>query len=132
MANALDLHTLWAEPDKSRLTAKQLSFRLPVPVAAKLFAIAEMFPHRSRTQLVGDLLGAAINDFEQSFAPVRGQSGSHPVTGEAIYEDVGPIKRYRELANRHYKALEAELGNKNAPPLFQGGFWRTEEPEDRS
>ena len=55
---ASDLVTVWGAPDNSRLTAKQYSFRLPVHVAAKLAALESLYPTRSRTQLVGDLLTA--------------------------------------------------------------------------
>ena len=34
-----DLHKLWGMPDNSRLTPKQLSFRLPVHVAAQINAL---------------------------------------------------------------------------------------------
>ena len=59
---ASDLVTVWSAPDNSRMTTKQYSFRLPVHVAAKLSALEELYPTKSRTQLVGDLLSAAIMD----------------------------------------------------------------------
>ncbi|RTL28978.1 MAG: hypothetical protein EKK47_15015 [Burkholderiales bacterium] len=57
-----DLHSVWSAPDNSRLTAKQYSFRLPVHVAAKLAAMGEMYPNKTRTQIVGDLLSTAIDE----------------------------------------------------------------------
>jgi hypothetical protein len=113
------------------LTAKQLSFRLPVHVAAKLLALGDMFPHKTRTQLVGDLLATALTDLEQSFPSEREErEDMHPETKERIYEDVGPVRQYQELANRYYKSLEAELGNKHAPPLFVGSVWFTAKDEN--
>ena len=133
MIKPSDLHKVWGAPDNSRLTAKQLSFRLPVHVAAKLLALADMFPHKTRTQLVGDLLATALTDLERSFPSVKGErEDQHPETHETIYEDVGPVRQYRELANRHYKALEAELGNKHASPLFEGTVWFTPKDESES
>jgi hypothetical protein len=55
-----DLHSVWSMPDNTRLTAKQYSFRLPVHVAAKLAALCELYPNKTRTQIVGDLLATAI------------------------------------------------------------------------
>ena len=57
---ASDLVTVWSAPDNSRLTSKQYSFRLPVHVAAKLAALEDLYPTRSRTQLVGDLLAPEV------------------------------------------------------------------------
>jgi hypothetical protein len=47
---AADLVNLWNAPDNSRLTTKQLSFRLPVHVAAKLPALCDLYPNKNRTE----------------------------------------------------------------------------------
>ena len=116
---ASDLVTVWSAPDNSRLTAKQYSFRLPVHVAAKLAALEEMYPTKSRTQLVGDLLSAAITEVEKSFPNVTGSSvGFHPDTHEELFEDVGPASAYYEKANKHYTEIEKDLGNESPGKLF--------------
>jgi len=117
---ASDLVTVWGAPDNSRLTAKQYSFRLPVHVAAKLAALEDLYPTRTRTQLVGDLLSTAINDVESNLerheeAPLRIR---HPDTGEELFEEAGQIVTYRALANKHYFEIEREMGNKHPDPLF--------------
>lgn len=119
MIKPADLHKVWVAPDNTRLTNKQFSFRLPVHVAAKLSALCEMFPQKTRTQIVGDLLAAALDDFEESFTFVEGpQVWEDPDTHEAIYEDIGPRQRYWKLADHHYRELERELGNEDPPYLF--------------
>jgi hypothetical protein len=121
MIKPADLHKVWAAPNNSRLTAKQFSFRLPVHVAAKLSALCEMFPDKSRTQIVGDLLATALEDFAQSFPSIAGrQVGNHPDTGEAVYEEIGPGMDYMRLANKYYREMEIELGNEEPKPLFPG------------
>ena len=115
---ASNLVTVWSAPDNSRLTARQYSFRLPVHVAAKLAALEEMYPSKSRTQLVGDLLSAAIAEMERSFPYVEGAViDRHPETGEEIFEDIGPKSTYQEMANKHYDDIEKELGNDKPPRL---------------
>jgi len=123
---AADLVTVWSAPDNSRLTAKQYSFRLPVHVAAKLAALEELYPTRSRTQLVGDLLTAAIAEVEKSLESHAGAplGHKHPETGEEMYEEEGQIASYRRAANRHYQAIETELGNES-PGLLFGGLYAT-------
>lgn len=119
---AKDLHAVWSEPDNSRLTAKQFSFRLPVHVAAKLAAIGDMYPNKTRTQIVGDLLTTAIEEWSSQLPSVKGQfiqthveAGCEPVK---IFEEVGPIGRYQKLTNAHFIELEKELGNESPEPFF--------------
>lgn len=109
---AQNLHAIWSAADNSRLTAKQSSFRLPVHVAAKLAALSELYPNKTRTQLVGDLLAAALSDVEAAFPPVKGRLFDRDrETGEELFEDVGMHARYAELANKYFAELEKELGN---------------------
>ena len=60
------LHDIWASPDNTRLVSKQFSFRFPVHIAAKIAALAEIYPQKNRTQIVADLLTAALDDLEKS------------------------------------------------------------------
>ena len=115
---ASDLVTVWSAPDNSRLTPKQFSFRLPTHVAAKLAALEEMFPGRSRTQLVGDLLASALSEAADALPAIDGRPlGEDPDTGEKIHEMVGPRARFFELAEKHFKAIEEDLGNETPGPL---------------
>lgn len=115
---ASDLVTVWSAPDNSRLTAKQYSFRLPVHVAAKLAALEEMYPGKSRTQLVGDLLSAAIAEVEKAFPVVLGEVVAlHPDTGEELFDEIGPRVQYQSAATRHYTEIEKELGNESPVKL---------------
>lgn len=116
---ASDLVTVWSAPDNSRLTSKQYSFRLPVHVAAKLAALEDLYPARSRTQLVGDLLAAAIADVETKLPTSPGPEwGSDPDTGEMMFHATGQGVTYRELANKHYEVIERDLGNDSPAKLF--------------
>lgn len=49
---------------RSDLTSYQFSVRFPVHVAAKLKALQEMYPGKTLTRLVGDLLEAALNHLD--------------------------------------------------------------------
>lgn len=116
---ASDLVTIWSAPDNSRLTTKQFSFRLPVHVAAKLAALEALYPTRSRTQLVGDLLAAAIDDIEKKLPSFAGKPfGVDPDSGEDLFEATGPVATYRKLANNFYSEIEREMGNENPAKLF--------------
>lgn len=115
-----DLHSLWTAPDNSRITSKQFSFRLPVHVAAKLSALVEMYPQKTRTELVGDLLATALDEVVKGMPLIQGKFYDHdPDTGDELYEDVGPAPRFWKLADKYYKELEREMGIENPPSLSE-------------
>ena len=128
---ASSLHDVWASPDNTRLTPKQFSFRLPVHVAAKVAALCEMYPQKSRTQIIADLLTSALDELEQNL-PAELGCGPSPEDEyydrkvaeqageeyEPCYQIGGPRGRFRSLSNEHFIELEKELGNDNPQPLF--------------
>jgi len=114
------LHNVWSSPDNTRLTSKQFSFRLPVHVAAKIAALCEMYPHRTRTEIVGDLLSSAIDEFLDGLPFVKGEFIDVDYqTGEETYEDIGPKSQFWRYANKHYQELEREMGNEDPPTLYE-------------
>ena len=123
------LHDLWAGPDNSRLTTKQFSFRLPVHIGAKIAALCEMYPQKNRTQIVADLLTAALDDLEKNLPqapgkPVAARDNDEIARqigqpGQKLFYLGGARGRFQGLANKHYQELEAELGNETPLPLFQ-------------
>jgi hypothetical protein len=124
---ATDLHKIWSAPDNSRLTLNELPLRLPVHVAARIQALADMYPAKNRGEIVADLLAAALADVEKGFPPVMGSCvGQDDKTREQLFEDVGPVVQYQRLANDYYLAMEKELGNPKAQPLFAGPVIRRE------
>lgn len=126
-----ELHAVWSMPDNSRLTAKQYSFRLPVHVAAKLAALCELYPSKTRTQIVGDLLATAIEQAVEGLPSLKGRRLDHVRDDDEeeldIYEDVGPRGRFLSLSNQHYADLERELGNEEPALLYQHEY-RREDP----
>ena len=115
---AKTLSAIWGAPDNTRLTAKQSSFRLPVHVAAKLAALAEMYPQKSKTQTIGDLLAAAIAEMEKGLKSFPGEYWQTDEHDGELYWAVGPAQDFRTLSNKHYKELEKELGNESPEVLF--------------
>ena len=125
------LHDIWDSPDNSRLTPKQFSFRLPVHIAAKVAALCEMYPRKTRTQIIADLLTSALDDLECAL-PMRAgdpisEEDAHYLRLEAehnrekyepLFHMAGARATFRELANKHYQALEAELGNDKPGALY--------------
>lgn len=126
---AANLHDAWASPDNTRLTPKQFSFRLPIHVAAKVAALCEMFPHKSRTQIIADLLSSALDELDKSLPEAPGEPVEEQYNdeiaeqidrrGEKLFCLGGVRGRFQGLANQHYRDLERELGNETPDQLFQ-------------
>jgi hypothetical protein len=116
---AAELVSVWGSPDNSRLTAKQTSFRLPVHVAAKISALCDLYPTKTRTQIVGDLLSSALLEVEKALPAFQGSEWADAdPDGNPLYYAVGPAANFRERTNFHYKELEKELGVETPTPFY--------------
>jgi hypothetical protein len=90
-----------------------------VQVAAKLSALCELYPNKTRTEIVSDLLRTAIDEVEKALPSYAGKFvDRHPDTGEAMHEEEGVAAEFRELANKYHKELELELGNESPRKLY--------------
>jgi hypothetical protein len=106
-----DLVKVWDAPDNTRLTPKQVSIRLPIMVAAKISALGEMYPRKTKTELIGDLLATALDQLEDGLPSVDGKLlGVHPDGDVPIYEESWMQARFRELTQKYLGKLEAETG----------------------
>ena len=56
-----DLVKVWDAPDHSKLTPKQISIRLPIVAAAKIEALCEIFPSKTKSQIIADLIVTALD-----------------------------------------------------------------------
>ena len=130
---AADLHKVWSGPDNSRLTTKQYSFRLPVHVAANLAALCDLYPNKTKTELVGDLLAAALSEVIRHLPYERGSRigpvPDHPEWGDG-FEMKGLAAEFRQRANKHHKELERELGTEKPQPLYPGDWVVFENEQD--
>lgn len=106
---ANDLLTIWGAPEAPNLTAKQISIRLPIIVAAKISALCDLYPRKTKTEIIGDLLTTALEQLEENFPKIKGQ----PMDQEGLtYEDLGTRQTYLRLANKYLRQLEKDAGVK--------------------
>lgn len=76
--------------------------------AARLAAIAEMYPKRQTEELLGELIGAALEELEASFPYIKGQQVvATDEEGDPLYEDVGPTPRFLTLSRRYLHDMSA-------------------------
>ena len=124
------LHDVWSSPDNSRLVSKQFSFRLPVHIAAKIAALGDIYPQKNRTQIVADLLSAALDDLEKNLPYTTYLASEHVQEQERevahhmhydyepIYEMGGIRTAYRQKVNKYYSEFEKELGNDSSVDIY--------------
>jgi hypothetical protein len=73
-----DLVKVWDAPDNSRLTPKQWSIRLPIQVAAQINALCALYPRKTKTDIIGDLLATALAQLAEA---LPGEARQVPTTG---------------------------------------------------
>ena len=96
----------WRQTAGPALTAAEYSIRLPIDDAARLQALAEMYPGTPREQIITDLLGAALKELAASMPYVKGSKViSTDEHGDPVYEDAGPTSKFVELTRKHRKKL---------------------------
>jgi hypothetical protein len=96
----------WRQNDSGARTSTEYSVRLSVDDAARLHALAELFPGRTREQLITDLLGVALQEVAAAMPYVAGSKViSTDEQGDPVYEDVGLTPRFAELTRKFKKTL---------------------------
>ncbi len=92
----------WERNAATPRTSNEYHIKLPVYSAAKLAALAEMYPGRSEEQILSELLMAALNELSASFAYKAGTGiVSYDDQGDPIFEDEGLTPRFHSLAKKH-------------------------------
>ncbi len=94
----IDLLDTWAARETPRKTREAYSIQLDTDDAAKIEALAELFPGVTTEQLISDLLASALDELEAAMPYVPGerviQVDDH---GDPIYEDTGLTPKFRKL-----------------------------------
>lgn len=99
----------WERGARGRLTPSNYHIRLDLESAARLAALTEMYPRRSVEELLGELIGAALEELETSMPYVKGsQVVSTDEQGDPLYEDIGPTPRFLALSRRYLQEMAVQ------------------------
>lgn len=99
----------WEREAAGELEQEHLAVRLPLESAARLEALAEIYPLRTREQLVTELLNVALDQVVERLPYVKGDKViAHDEEGDPIFEDVGHTPRYLEAVHRHMERLRGK------------------------
>lgn len=99
----------WAKAKHAKMTACEYQVPLSLRDAARIAALAEMYPAKSETEIITDLLSVALDMVETAFPY---EQGARIITedelGDPIYEDVGPTPRFLALSKKHLKRISEQ------------------------
>lgn len=99
------LHDHWTTGPRFRWSRQPYSFRLPTFVGAQIDALCEIYPQRNKTEIVTDLLIAALADLNENLpsedAPVAGSRKNIKGGVKAVFERRTEEIR-AELDKRYY------------------------------
>ncbi len=99
----------WKSAPAPARTAAQYAIRLPLDDAARLHALAQIFPGQSIEEITTDLLAAALDEIAAAMPYERGPRViSHDDHGDPVYEDVGLTPRFVELTRQFKRSLPAQ------------------------
>jgi hypothetical protein len=98
----------WKKTATPSMTAREYSIRLAVDDAARLHALAELFPGQPLEGILTDLLRTSLDEIAAAMPYERGakviSSDDH---GDPLYEDIGLTPRFVELTRKFKKELLA-------------------------
>ncbi|CAN7482166.1 pilin assembly protein [Pseudomonas sp. LjRoot71] len=99
----------WQENARGRLSVTPYQIRLDLEAAARLAALQEMYPKHHVEELLGELLGAALDELEASLPYVKGNKVvATDEQGDPLYEDIGLTPRFLALSRRHLQRLNEQ------------------------
>lgn len=92
----------WAAQEEPAKTSETYSIHLPAEDAAKVRALADLFPGVEHERVITDLLGAALDQLEAAIPYVPGETViREDEYGDPVYEDAGMSPRFRELVKQY-------------------------------
>lgn len=96
----------WAAEETPATTSELYEIHLTVESAAKIHALADLFPGVERERIITDLLSAAV---DQTEAAIPYEPGEKIIReddfGDPVYEDTGMTPRFLELVKKYRKEL---------------------------
>jgi len=101
----------WEETESKVFTTREYLVRLPVRDAARVSALAELYPQRSLEEILTDLLAAALDEVEEALPYHQGTRViAEDDLGDPVFEDIGPSGRFRSLTAKYKRDLKVVNG----------------------
>ena len=96
----------WHGEAHTRTAARTYIVRLPLRDAARIEALRVMYPNRSDSQIMADLIRAGLDELEVAMPYVPGKRIiAEDDYGDPIYEDLGPTPQFYSLSHEILRKL---------------------------
>ncbi len=96
----------WGSGERGRTDVRAYAVHLPLRDAARIEALHLMYPECSESQLMADLIRAALDELEVAMPYVPGKRViAEDDYGDPIYEDLGPTPRFYSLSHEILRKL---------------------------
>ena len=96
----------WKSEGHARTDVRAYDVHLPLRDAARVEALHMMYPGRSDSQLMADLIRAALDELEVAMPYVPGNRViAEDDYGDPIYEDLGPTPQFYSLSHEILRKL---------------------------
>jgi hypothetical protein len=97
----------WAAELEPTRTSETYEIHLATEDAARVHALADLFPGITHERVITDLLAAALEQIEAAIPYIPGDKViREDEFGDPIYEDKGLTPRFLELVKTHRRELE--------------------------
>lgn len=74
---------------------------------ARVRALMDMYPGKTESEILSDLVVAALDEIEEAFPYQAGKTViREDELGDPVFEDVGPTPRFEHLVREHVARLE--------------------------
>lgn len=98
----------WEQNASGQTTRETYAVHLDLESAARLNALAEMYPKRNVEMLLSELVAAALEELEAGLPYVKGSKVvAVDEQGDPLYEDIGPTPRFLALSRQYLQRLSA-------------------------
>ena len=96
----------WAAEEAPSRTSETYQVHLKTEDAAKIHALAELFPGVEHERVITDLLSVAVEQIEAAIPYVPGDKVIREDDfGDPVYEDTGMTPEFLELVRKYRKQL---------------------------
>ena len=96
----------WSQEGHARSDVRAYAVHLPLRDAARIEALRMMYPGCSDSQLMADLIRAALDELEVAMPYIPGSRViAEDDYGDPIYEDLGPTPQFYSLSHEILRKL---------------------------
>ena len=92
----------WEQASRAEPMIKAVPIQLSVHDYARVRALTEIFPARQESQILSELVAAALDEIEEAFPYIQGETViATDEFGDPIYSDEGLTHQFEVLTKRY-------------------------------